>query len=159
VPISGRALYDGAIHLTGSIEGACLSSSTGVKFSVVCGADSRPTGFRPPPSRERSHAKRPVSIPASNCADGRGCQSVNFVGLALQGRSVDAAIAYDAAGADELCFLIFACNPRNQRHKCVDLVTRTANTATFPLTLAWWSALSRDVALRCLLAGADKVKL
>ena len=66
-------------------------------------------------------------IPCLDVADGRVVKGVNFVGLRDAGDPVDAAIAYDAAGADELCFLDIHATHEN-RGTMFDRVTR--NTAT-----------------------------
>jgi cyclase len=64
-------------------------------------------------------------IPCLDVADGRVVKGVNFVGLRDAGDPVDAARAYDAAGADELCFLDIHATHEN-RGTMFDMVTRTA---------------------------------
>ena len=73
-------------------------------------------------------------IPCLDVADGRVVKGVNFVGLRDAGDPVDAAIAYDAAGADELCFLDIHATHEN-RGTMFDLVTRTAEHCYIPLTV------------------------
>ena len=94
-------------------------------------------------------------IPCLDVADGRVVKGVNFVGLRDAGDPVDAAIAYDAAGADELCFLDIHATHEN-RGTMFDLVTRTAEHCYIPLTVGGGVRTVADVRA-LLLAGADKV--
>jgi len=94
-------------------------------------------------------------IPCLDVADGRVVKGVNFVGLRDAGDPVDAAIAYDAAGADELCFLDIYATHEN-RGTMFDLVTRTAEHCYIPLTVGGGVRTVADVRA-LLLAGADKV--
>ncbi|GAA6176866.1 imidazole glycerol phosphate synthase subunit HisF [Sulfitobacter pacificus] len=80
---------------------------------------------------------------------------MNFVGLRDAGDPVDAAIAYDAAGADELCFLDIHATHEN-RGTMFDLVRRTAEHCYIPLTVGGGVRSAQDVRA-LLLAGADKV--
>jgi cyclase len=80
---------------------------------------------------------------------------VNFVGLRDAGDPVDAAKAYDAAGADELCFLDIHATHEN-RGTMFDMVTRTAEQCYIPLTVGGGVRTVQDVR-DLLLAGADKV--
>lgn len=94
-------------------------------------------------------------IPCLDVADGRVVKGVNFVDLVDAGDPVDAARAYDAAGADELCFLDITATHEN-RATMFDLVTRTAEQCFMPLTVGGGVRSPEDV--RALLrAGADKV--
>ena len=94
-------------------------------------------------------------IPCLDVADGRVVKGVNFVDLVDAGDPVDAARAYDAAGADELCFLDITATHEN-RATMFDLVTRTAEHCFMPLTVGGGVRSPEDV--RALLrAGADKV--
>jgi cyclase len=94
-------------------------------------------------------------IPCLDVADGRVVKGVNFVNLRDAGDPVDAARAYDAAGADELCFLDIHATHEN-RGTIYDLVTRTAEACFMPLTVGGGVRTPQDV--RALLrAGADKV--
>ena len=94
-------------------------------------------------------------IPCLDVADGRVVKGVNFVGLRDAGDPVDAAKAYDAAGADELCFLDIHATHEN-RGTMFDMVTRTAEQCYIPLTVGGGVRTVQDV--RDLhLAGADKV--
>jgi cyclase len=94
-------------------------------------------------------------IPCLDVADGRVVKGVNFVNLRDAGDPVDAARAYDAAGADELCFLDIHATHEN-RGTMYDLVTRTAEACFMPLTVGGGVRTPQDV--RALLrAGADKV--
>ncbi len=94
-------------------------------------------------------------IPCLDVADGRVVKGVNFVGLRDAGDPVDAAIAYDAAGADELCFLDIHATHEN-RGTMFDLVTRTAEHCYIPLTVGGGVRTVADVRA-LLLAGDDKV--
>ena len=94
-------------------------------------------------------------IPCLDVADGRVVKGVNFVGLRDAGDPVDAAIAYDAAGADELCFLDIHATHEN-RGTMFDLVRRTAEHCYIPLTVGGGVRSAADVR-PLLLAGADKV--
>ena len=94
-------------------------------------------------------------IPCLDVADGRVVKGVNFVGLRDAGDPVDAAIAYDAAGADELCFLDIHATHEN-RGTMFDVVTRTAEHCYIPLTVGGGVRTAADVRA-LLLAGADKV--
>ncbi|APE44053.1 imidazole glycerol phosphate synthase subunit HisF [Sulfitobacter alexandrii] len=94
-------------------------------------------------------------IPCLDVADGRVVKGVNFVGLRDAGDPVDAAIAYDAAGADELCFLDIHATHEN-RGTMFDLVRRTAEHCYIPLTVGGGVRTVVDVRA-LLLAGADKV--
>ena len=94
-------------------------------------------------------------IPCLDVADGRVVKGVNFVDLVDAGDPVDAARAYDAAGADELCFLDIHATHEN-RGTMFDLVTRTAEQVFMPLTIGGGVRTQNDVR-NLLLAGADKV--
>ncbi len=94
-------------------------------------------------------------IPCLDVADGRVVKGVNFVDLRDAGDPVEAAAAYDAAGADELCFLDIHATHEN-RGTMYDLVTRTAERCFMPLTVGGGVRTPEDVRA-LLLAGADKV--
>ena len=94
-------------------------------------------------------------IPCLDVAEGRVVKGVNFVDLIDAGDPVQAAIAYDAAGADELCFLDIMAT-ENNRDTMFDLVTRTAEHCFMPLTVGGGVRTPEDVR-KLLLAGADKV--
>ena len=94
-------------------------------------------------------------IPCLDVADGRVVKGVNFVDLVDAGDPVEAAIAYDAAGADELCFLDIKATHEN-RGTMYDLARRTAEHCFMPLTVGGGVRTSDDVRA-LLLAGADKV--
>ena len=94
-------------------------------------------------------------IPCLDVADGRVVKGVNFVDLIDAGDPVEAAKAYDAAGADELCFLDIHATHEN-RGTMFDLVTRTAEACFMPLTVGGGVRTHEDVRA-LLLAGADKV--
>ncbi len=94
-------------------------------------------------------------IPCLDVADGRVVKGVNFVNLIDAGDPVAAAQAYDAAGADELCFLDIHATHEN-RGLMFDLVTRTAEQCFMPLTVGGGVRSHADVRA-LLLAGADKV--
>jgi len=94
-------------------------------------------------------------IPCLDVAEGRVVKGVNFVDLIDAGDPVEAAKAYDAAGADELCFLDILATEEN-RDTMYDLVTRTAENCFMPLTVGG-GVRSQDDVRTLLLAGADKV--
>ncbi|MDS9467593.1 imidazole glycerol phosphate synthase subunit HisF [Paracoccus sp. MBLB3053] len=94
-------------------------------------------------------------IPCLDVADGRVVKGVNFVDLVDAGDPVEAARAYDAAGADEICFLDIHATHEN-RGTMYDLVTRTAEACFVPLTVGGGVRSHHDVRA-LLLAGADKV--
>ena len=94
-------------------------------------------------------------IPCLDVADGRVVKGVNFVGLRDAGDPVDVARAYDAAGADEICFLDIHATHEN-RGTMFDVVTRTAEQCYVPLTVGGGVRTTADVRA-LLLAGADKV--
>ena len=94
-------------------------------------------------------------IPCLDVADGRVVKGVNFVDLRDAGDPVNAARAYDDAGADELCFLDINATHEN-RGTMYDVVQRTAEQCYIPLTVGGGVRSAADV--RALLrAGADKV--
>jgi imidazole glycerol-phosphate synthase subunit HisF len=96
-------------------------------------------------------------IPCLDVKDGRVVKGVNFVNLRDAGDPVEAAIAYDAAGADELCFLDITASHEN-RDTIYDVVTRTAEACFMPLTVGGGVRTIDDI--RTLLAcGADKVSI
>ena len=94
-------------------------------------------------------------IPCLDVANGRVVKGVNFVDLVDAGDPVESAKAYDAAGADELCFLDIMATEEN-RDTMFDLVTRTAEHCFMPLTIGG-GVRTRDDVRALLLAGADKV--
>jgi cyclase len=94
-------------------------------------------------------------IPCLDVKDGRVVKGVNFVDLIDAGDPVEAARAYDAAGADELCFLDINATHEN-RGTMYDLATRTAEQCFMPLTIGGGVRSPEDVRA-LLLAGADKV--
>jgi cyclase len=94
-------------------------------------------------------------IPCLDVADGRVVKGVNFVELKDAGDPVEQARAYDAAGADELCFLDITAS-HEARGTLLDIVTRTAEVCFMPLTVGGGVRTVED-ARALLLAGADKV--
>ena len=94
-------------------------------------------------------------IPCLDVAEGRVVKGVNFVDLVDAGDPVEAARAYDAAGADELCFLDIKATHEN-RSTLFDLARRTAEQCFMPLTVGGGVRNPADVR-NLLLAGADKV--
>ena len=96
-------------------------------------------------------------IPCLDVKDGRVVKGVNFVNLRDAGDPVEAAIAYDAAGADELCFLDITATHEN-RGTMLDVVRRTAEACFMPLTVGGGVRTVDDI--RTLLrSGADKVSI
>lgn len=96
-------------------------------------------------------------IPCLDVKDGRVVKGVNFVDLIDAGDPVEAAIAYDAAGADELCFLDITASSDN-RETIFDVIARTAEHCFMPLTVGGGVRKVEDVR-KLLLAGADKVSI
>ena len=96
-------------------------------------------------------------IPCLDVKDGRVVKGVQFLDLRDAGDPVDSAIAYDAAGADELCFLDITASHEN-RGTILDVVTRTAEACFMPLTVGG-GVRSTDDIRALLLAGADKVSI
>ncbi len=96
-------------------------------------------------------------IPCLDVKDGRVVKGVNFVDLRDAGDPVAAAKAYDAAGADELCFLDITATHEN-RGAMLDVVRRTAAECFMPLTVGGGVRTLDDIR-QLLLAGADKVSI
>ena len=96
-------------------------------------------------------------IPCLDVKDGRVVKGVNFVDLRDAGDPVEAAIAYDAAGADELCFLDITATHEN-RGTMLDVVRRTAEACFMPLTVGGGVRTVDDIKT-LLRAGADKVSI
>ena len=96
-------------------------------------------------------------IPCLDVKDGRVVKGVNFVDLIDAGDPVEAAKAYDAAGADELCFLDITASSDN-RETIFDVVARTAERCFMPLTVGGGVRQVADIR-KLLLAGADKVSI
>ena len=94
-------------------------------------------------------------IPCLDVRDGRVVKGVNFVDLRDAGDPVEQARAYDAAGADELCFLDISASHEG-RGTLLDVVSRTAGVCFMPLTVGGGVRSAED-ARELLLAGADKV--
>ena len=94
-------------------------------------------------------------IPCLDVKEGRVVKGVNFVDLIDAGDPVESAKAYDAAGADELCFLDIAATQEN-RGTMFDVAKRTAEQCFMPLTIGGGVRTADDVRA-LLLAGADKV--
>ena len=94
-------------------------------------------------------------IPCLDVANGRVVKGVNFVDLVDAGDPVEQARAYDAAGADELCFLDITAS-HEARGTILDVVRRTAAVCFMPLTVGG-GVRTADDARALLLAGADKV--
>jgi cyclase len=96
-------------------------------------------------------------IPCLDVKDGRVVKGVNFVNLRDAGDPVEAAIAYDAAGADELTFLDITASHEN-RDTIYDVVTRTAEACFMPLTVGGGVRTIEDIR-KLLTCGADKVSI
>lgn len=96
-------------------------------------------------------------IPCLDVKDGRVVKGVQFVDLIDAGDPVEAAKAYDAAGADELTFLDITASHEN-RGTLLDVVTRTAEACFMPLTVGGGVRTVDDIR-QLLLAGADKVSI
>lgn len=96
-------------------------------------------------------------IPCLDVKDGRTVKGINFVDLIDAGDPVEQAKVYDAAGADELCFLDITASSDN-RATLFDVVARTAEQCFMPLTVGGGVRQVEDVR-KLLLAGADKVSI
>jgi cyclase len=96
-------------------------------------------------------------IPCLDVKDGRVVKGVNFVDLKDAGDPVEQARVYDAAGADELCFLDITAS-HEYRDTLYDVVRRTAEQCFMPLTVGGGVRVVEDIR-RLLLAGADKVSI
>jgi cyclase len=96
-------------------------------------------------------------IPCLDVKDGRVVKGINFVDLKDAGDPVEAAAAYDAAGADELCFLDITASHEN-RDTIFTVVERTAERCFMPLTVGGGVRTTEDIR-KLLHAGADKVSI
>ncbi len=96
-------------------------------------------------------------IPCLDVKDGRVVKGVNFVDLKDAGDPVESARAYDAAGADELCFLDITAS-HEKRGILIDVVRRTAECCFMPVTVGGGVKRLEDIR-ELLLAGADKVAM
>lgn len=96
-------------------------------------------------------------IPCLDVKDGRVVKGVNFVSLRDAGDPVEQAAVYDAAGADELCFLDITAS-HEQRDTILDVVARTAARVFLPFTVGGGIRATEDMR-RLLLAGADKCSI
>ena len=96
-------------------------------------------------------------IPCLDVKDGRVVKGVNFVNLRDAGDPVEAAISYDAAGADELTFLDITASHEN-RDTIFDVVQRTAEACFMPLTVGGGVRTVDDIR-KLLTCGADKVSI
>jgi imidazole glycerol-phosphate synthase subunit HisF len=96
-------------------------------------------------------------IPCLDVKDGRVVKGINFVNLRDAGDPVEAAIAYDAAGADELCFLDITASHEN-RDTIYEVVRRTAEACFMPLTVGGGVRSVEDIR-KLLACGADKVSI
>jgi cyclase len=96
-------------------------------------------------------------IPCLDIKDGRVVKGVNFLSLRDAGDPVEQAILYDAAGADELCFLDITAS-HEARGTLLDVVRRTAEVCFMPLTVGGGVRSLEDIRA-LLLAGADKVSI
>src|SRR3954471_10571183 len=96
-------------------------------------------------------------IPCLDVKDGRVVKGINFVNLRDAGDPVEAAIAYDAAGADELTFLDITASHEN-RGIILDVVQRTAEACFMPVTVGGGVRTVEDIRV-LLKSGADKVSI
>ena len=96
-------------------------------------------------------------IPCLDVNNGRVVKGINFVGLVDAGDPVEQAVIYDAAGADELCFLDITASHEN-RSTIVEVVAKTAEKCFMPLTVGGGVRTVEDVRT-LLIAGADKVSI
>lgn len=96
-------------------------------------------------------------IPCLDVHAGRVVKGVNFVDLVDAGDPVEQAKVYDAAGADELCFLDITAS-HEDRETIYDVIARTAEQVFVPLTVGGGVRAVEDVR-KLLLAGADKASM
>ena len=96
-------------------------------------------------------------IPCLDVKDGRVVKGVNFVDLRAAGDPVEQARVYDAAGADELCFLDITASSEN-RDTIFEVVSGAAEQCFMPLTVGGGVRTTNDIR-KLLLAGADKVSI
>ena len=96
-------------------------------------------------------------IPCLDVKDGRVVKGINFESLRDAGDPVEQAIIYDAAGADELCFLDITASHEN-RGTILEVVRRTADVCFMPVTVGGGVRTLEDIRA-LLLAGADKVAI
>ncbi len=96
-------------------------------------------------------------VPCLDVKDGRVVKGIRFLDLADAGDPVESARAYDAAGADELCFLDITASHEN-RGTILDVVARTAEVCFMPVTVGGGVRTVDDVR-NLMLAGADKVSI
>ena len=142
--IVGRALYDGRLDPREAL--ALLRSKR----------DGGAEAMRPPGLTPVVTLKVRV-IPCLDVKDGRVVKGVKFVDLRDAGDPVESAIAYDKAGADELCFLDITAS-HEDRGILLDVVRRTAEVCFMPLTVGGGVRTSDDIR-DLLLAGADKASI
>src|ERR1700674_3479592 len=118
---------------------------------------ARRCGSSAPRNRREGAMLKVRVIPCLDVKDGRVVKGVNFVNLRDAGDPVEAAVAYDAAGADELCFLDITASHED----CgiiLGVVRRTAEACFMPLTVGGGVRTVEDI--RALLkSGADKVSI
>lgn len=100
---------------------------------------------------------KPRVIPCLDVKDGRVVKGVNFVDLVDAGDPVEVSKAYDAAGADELCFLDITAS-HEDRGILLDVVRATAENCFMPVTVGGGVRTLDDIR-NLLLAGADKVSI
>ena len=93
-------------------------------------------------------------IPCLDVANGRVVKGVNFVDLQDAGDPVEQAQAYDAAGADELCFLDITAS-HEKRDTIIDVVRRTARVCFMPVTVGG-GVRTADDARALLMAGPTR---
>ena len=108
------------------------------------------------PSATKTMLKKRI-IPCLDVTGGRVVKGVRFQNLVDAGDPVEAAAAYDAAGADELTFLDISAS-HEERGILFDVVRRTAERCFMPLTVGGGVRTISDIR-SLLLAGADKVSI
>src|SRR5215475_8911389 len=109
------------------------------------------------PGRSEGRVLKVRVIPCLDVKDGRVVKGVNFVNLRDAGDPVEAAVAYDSAGADELCFLDITAS-HEDRAIIFDVVRRTAEACFMPLTVGGGVRTVEDIR-KLLASGADKVSI
>src|SRR5665811_1810746 len=119
---------------------------------LICRSRVNPRSVRAA-AGERERMFKVRVIPCLDVKDGRVVKGVNFVNLRDAGDPVQAAVAYDAAGADELCFLDITASHEN-RGTMLDVVRRTAEACFMPLTVGGGVRTIDDIKT-CLLYTSD----
>ena len=147
-----------AAELAKHLSAGALPEKCEAAIRKVARQDNDKASWTGTPSRAKPPAMLKTRIiPCLDVKDGRVVKGVNFVDLVDAGDPVEAAAAYDAAGADELCFLDITASHEN-RDTIFHIVERTAERCFMPLTVGGGVRTVDDIR-KLLEAGADKVSI